>query len=62
MNAGADQGAMKSAQLVEHLLSLPASLLDGPLGENARMALLDTLGCGIYGAIQPWGENSARAD
>ena len=56
MNAGADQGAMKSAQLVEHLLSLPASLLDGPLGENARMALLDTLGCGIYGAIQPWGK------
>ena len=56
MNAGADQGVMKSALLVDHLLTLPASLLDGPLGENARMALLDTLGCGIYGAIQPWGK------
>ena len=60
MHTGADQGVAKSAprseKLVEHLLSLPASLLDGPLGGNARMALLDTLGCGIYGAIQPWGK------
>ena len=45
----------RSAALVEHLLSLPPSLLDTPLGANARMALLDTLGCGIYGAEQPWG-------
>ena len=56
MQAGANQGKHKSAELVEHLLALPASLLDGPLGANARMALLDTLGCGIYGAIQPWGK------
>ncbi len=45
-----------SAQLVEHLLTLPASLLQGPLDAYARSALLDTLGCGMYGAIQPWGK------
>jgi 2-methylcitrate dehydratase PrpD len=45
----------RSALLVEHLLSLPPSLLDTPLGANACMALLDTVGCGIYGAQQPWG-------
>ena len=48
--------ANHSAELVEHLLTLPPSLLQGPLGANARSALLDTLGCGIYGAIQPWGK------
>ena len=48
--------ANHSAELVEHLLTLPPSLLQGPLGANARSALPDTLGCGIYGAIQPWGK------
>ena len=48
--------ANHSAQLVEHLLALSPVLLHGPLGASARSALLDTLGCGIYGAIQPWGK------
>ena len=56
MDVGTNQGKHKSAELVEHLLTLPPSLLGGPLGTNARMALLDTLGCGLYGAIQPWGK------
>lgn len=50
--------ANHSAQLVEFLASLKPSLLDGSvgtLGANATMALLDTVGCGLYGAIQPWG-------
>ena len=45
----------KSALLVEHLAALKPSLLDGSLGTNANMALLDTLGCGLYGAQQQWG-------
>ena len=52
--------ANHSAQLVEHLAGLKPALLDGPvgtlgtLGTNATMALLDTVGCGLYGAIQQW--------
>jgi len=47
-----------SAQLVEHLAGLKPSLLDdanSALGSNATMALLDTVGCGLYGANQQWG-------
>ncbi len=44
-----------SARLVEHLADLKPSLLDGPIGNNATMALLDTVGCGLYGANQQWG-------
>jgi 2-methylcitrate dehydratase PrpD len=44
-----------SARLVEHLAGLKPSLLDGPVGSNATMALLDTVGCGLYGANQQWG-------
>ena len=44
-----------SKQLVEHLVSLKPSLLDSAIGTHATMALLDTVGCGLYGAIQPWG-------
>jgi 2-methylcitrate dehydratase PrpD len=47
--------ANHSAQLVEHLVGLQPAVLDGPLGSNATLALLDTVGCGFYGAIQPWG-------
>jgi 2-methylcitrate dehydratase PrpD len=42
-------------QLVEHLVNLQPSLLDTSIGANAVMALLDTAGCGFYGANQPWG-------
>ena len=44
-----------SAQLVEHLVSLKPFLLDGAIGTHAAMALLDTVGCGLYGANQQWG-------
>jgi 2-methylcitrate dehydratase PrpD len=44
-----------STRLVEHLVNLKPSLLDGALGTSATMALLDTLGCGLYGANQQWG-------
>ena len=47
-----------SARLVEHLAGLKPSLLDGAghaLGAHATLALLDTVGCGLYGAQQQWG-------
>jgi 2-methylcitrate dehydratase PrpD len=44
-----------SAQLVEHLAGLKPATLNGPIGSYATMALLDTVGCGLYGAIQQWG-------
>ena len=44
-----------STQLVEHLVGLKPALPDGTLGASATMALLDTLGCGFYGAQQQWG-------
>ena len=44
-----------SARLVEHLAALKPTLLDGAIGASATMALLDTLGCGLYGANQQWG-------
>lgn len=44
-----------SARLVEHLASLQPALLDGAIGASAAMALLDTMGCGLYGATQAWG-------
>ena len=44
-----------SARLIQHLVDLKPSLLDGPVGTSATMALLDTLGCGLYGANQQWG-------
>jgi 2-methylcitrate dehydratase PrpD len=45
----------QSLQLVEHLRGLQPALLDGAIGSAAAMALLDTAGCGLYGAQQPWG-------
>lgn len=44
-----------STQLVEHLCGLQPALLDGAIGSAAAMALLDTVGCGLYGAQQLWG-------
>ncbi len=44
-----------SKRLVGHLAGLEPALLDGPIGTNATMALLDTVGCGLYGADQQWG-------
>ncbi len=44
-----------SARLIEHLAGLKPSLLDSAIGASATMALLDTVGCGLYGANQPWG-------
>lgn len=34
-------------KLVEHLVNLKPSLLDTPIGANATLALLDTVGCGL---------------
>jgi len=42
-------------RLVEHLTDLASRPLPAGLAEGARIALLDNLGCGLFGARQPWG-------
>ena len=44
-----------SARLAAHLVNLKPAMLDGSIGTNATMALLDTVGVGLYGANQQWG-------
>lgn len=45
---------MHGAQLIEYLHDLAASPLTDDLADRARRVLLDTIGCGLYGADQPW--------
>lgn len=43
-------------RLVEYLTSLAQSDLDAELVQSATLALLDNIGCGLYGAQQRWGQ------
>ncbi|MEI8035282.1 MAG: MmgE/PrpD family protein, partial [Betaproteobacteria bacterium] len=57
MSKGVNQSSVSGMRvMVEHLLQLPARVLEGRLGECATLALLDTMGCGLYGSQQPWGK------
>jgi len=44
-----------SSRLVEFLLSRSLKELPADVVHNARLRLLDSLGCGIFGARTPWG-------
>ena len=57
MSKGVNQSSVSGMRvMVEHLLQLPVRVLEGRLGECATLALLDTMGCGLYGSQQPWGK------
>ncbi len=45
----------QSRQLVEHLAHLTLNQLGAKIVRDARIRLLDGLGCGLYGAQMPWG-------
>jgi 2-methylcitrate dehydratase PrpD len=45
-----------SSRLVEFLSSRTLDNLPQDTIRNAKLRLLDTLGCGLYGAYTPWGE------
>ena len=45
-----------SSKLVEFLLSRTLDNLPADVVRIARLRLLDTLGCGLYGARTPWGK------
>lgn len=47
---------MRFTRLVEYLHSIPASGLPQGLIDHARIALLDNLGCGLFGAQREWGQ------
>ncbi len=46
----------RSARMVEFLLSLTLEALPQNVLREARIRLLDGLGCGLYGARMPWGK------
>lgn len=47
---------MRFTRLVEYLHGLSAASMPKELLGNARMALLDNLGCGLFGARREWGQ------
>ena len=49
----------RSGRLVEFLLGLRTSELPAEVVREARIRLLDGLGCGVYGAVMPWGKIAA---
>jgi 2-methylcitrate dehydratase PrpD len=49
----------RSSRLVEFVLSLRLSSLPQEVVSEARIRLLDGLGCGLYGAVMPWGTIAA---
>ncbi|MBI4189039.1 MAG: MmgE/PrpD family protein [Betaproteobacteria bacterium] len=49
-----------AARLVEFLLSLRLDRLPSAVIAEARLRLLDSLGCGLYGATTAWGGIAAR--
>ena len=55
VNPAAITGA-QSRQLVEHLAHLTLSGLGTSVVRDARIRLIDGLGCGLYGAKMPWGK------
>src|SRR5688572_18103898 len=48
-----------STRMVEFLMSLRLDSLPPDVVREARIRLLDGLGCGLYGAIMPWGKIAA---
>lgn len=59
-DSGSNALTSRSAHMVEHLLSLRFDRLPEPLVREARIRLLDGFGCGIYGALMPWGRITAE--
>ncbi len=49
-----------SSRLVDFLLSLTTTTLPAAVIREARIRLLDGLGCGLYGAVMPWGRITAQ--
>ncbi|MBI3939069.1 MAG: MmgE/PrpD family protein [Betaproteobacteria bacterium] len=49
-----------SSRLVDFLLSLTTNELPSAVVREARIRLLDGLGCGLYGAVMPWGRIAAQ--
>ena len=47
--------ATASVRLVEYLMQLKEAELTSGLLQHSTMAVLDNVGCGLYGSRQPWG-------
>src|SRR5262245_2311476 len=46
----------ESRELVEHLAHLTVEQVGADVLRDARIRLVDGLGCGLYGARMPWGK------
>ncbi len=47
-------GANHSARLIEFASALPPASIPQAAFDNAKRCLLDAIGCGLFGASQPW--------
>jgi 2-methylcitrate dehydratase PrpD len=56
----ATQVTSSSGRMVEFLLSLDAAKLPTEVVDAARMRLVDTVGCGLYGSTMPWAQIAAQ--
>ena len=45
-----------AAKLIEFVAALPAHAIPKVAFDNARRCLLDAIGCGLFGAGQPWSQ------
>lgn len=45
-----------AAKLIEFVAALPAQAIPKVALDNARRCLLDAIGCGLFGASQPWSQ------
>ena len=58
--AESEQFGDLSRQLVEFLHAIRIDELPAEVIEGAKLRLLDSLGCGLYGADTPWARSAAR--
>src|SRR3977135_1287900 len=57
--AASRSGPTRSGSMVEFLLSLKLETMHAELIRESRIRLMDGLGCGLYGAVMPWGRITA---
>ena len=56
MKSGSSLSSNPAAKLIEFAASLPSQAIPKAAFDNARRCLLDAIGCGLFGASQPWSQ------
>jgi len=55
------KGSSPALEMIEFFAALDPARLDRAVADQARRCVLDSLGCGLFGALQPWGKLMAEA-